>query len=166
VSGLVAGIIVVGAAVAGCAQTKTTTIGAGKTSAPQVTSTSLCADQATVSQVRVARIPSIAQLDPGKPGRSRIFTITIANPAKVRELARAICSLPAAPHAVSRCAVNTGGGYQLAFSAMHARLSLVAIQAAGCQRVTGAGKVRLAASTGFWTTFSQATGIKAPAHGK
>lgn len=166
VSGLAAGVVIVGVVVVGCSQTKTAVIDAGRTGGPHVTSTSLCADQASVSRVRVAHIPSIAQLDPGKPEQNRVFTITVADPAKARELAHAICSLPAAGHAVARCAVNTGGGYQLMFSATNVRLPVVSIQAAGCQRLTGAGKARLAASTGFWAAFSRATGIKAPAHGR
>jgi hypothetical protein len=157
--------IVVGAAVAGCGQTSSGRVGAGRIGSARVTSTSLCADQATVSKVQVAHIPGIAQLDPGKPGQNRVFTITIANPAKARELARAICALPPVRNFAVRCPTNVGGGYHLMFTALSRRLPVVTIEATGCQRVTGTSNVR-AASPRFWTAFSQATGIRAPAHGR
>ncbi len=167
--GLAAGIVVA-AVVAGCGQTSVNGTGGASRSpaaaggAARVLGKSLCADQATVSQVRVARIPGVVQLEPGKPGQDRAFTITIADPLKVRELARAVCSLPAR-HAGTRCVMNIGGGYQLSFSAMSVHLPVVTIQSIGCQQLTGAGQARLATSPGFWAVFSRVTGIQAPAHG-
>lgn len=160
-SGLVAVVIVVGAAVAGCGQTSAS----GTGGAAQAPGKSLCADQATVSQVRVTHIPSVTQLDPGKPGTNRVFTITIASPARARVLARAVCALPDVRHG-TRCAMNLDGAYQLTFSVTHVHLPVVVIHAIGCQQVTGAGQARLAASPGFWAAFSRATGIQAPAHGR
>jgi hypothetical protein len=119
-----------------------------------------------VTLVRVVHIPSVAQLGSGKPGQTRVFTITIADPAKARELTRAICSLPAARQSGTRCATNFRGGYEITFSAVKTRLPVVSLQAAGCQQLTGAGPARLATSPGFWAAFSQATGIQAPAHGQ
>lgn len=149
----------------GCGQSKTAGIDAGRTGGARVSSTSLCADQAMVSKVRVVHIPGVAQLDPSKPGMNRAVTITIANPARARTLARAVCALPGARHGGSRCAMNFDGQYQLSFSVTRVRLPVVVIHTVGCQQVTGAGQERLAASPGFWSAFSRATGIPMPAHG-
>jgi len=112
-----------------------------------------------VSRVQVARIPGIAQLEPSKPGQSRVVTITVKDPAKARELARAICALPYAPHGVINCPIDVGGSYQLRFSTPSRRLPLVTVAASGCRSVTGLGRARLALSPRFWAVFARTTGI-------
>lgn len=166
-AGLMAGVII-GAAMAGCGSSPGTS-GPGSggpgqpASAAPATSRSLCADPAAVSRVQVARIPGIAQLDPAKPGQNRVVRLTVTDPAKARELARAVCALPRAPHGVMSCPINVGGSYQLRFSVLRRQLPLVTIAASGCRQVTGVGRVRMALAPRFWAVFTQATGISAPA---
>jgi hypothetical protein len=141
-----------------------------------------CADQGTVSAVRVARIPALSQLGQSKPLPRVVPRITVRDPAKARALARAVCGLPAMPHGVLSCPIDVGGGYQLVFTAAGRTLHPVTVEATGCQTVTGAGPapagtartrtgrsgpapIRWVARTpGFWTAFARLTGIRAPAH--
>jgi len=142
----------------------------------------VCADQGTVSAVRVARIPSLSQLGQSRPLPRAVPRITVRDPAKARALARAVCGLPAMPHGVLSCPIDVGGGYQLVFTATGRTLHPVTVEATGCQTVTGAGPapagpVRtgtarsgpaptrwVARTPAFWTTFAHLTGIRAPAH--
>jgi len=133
---------------------------------------SVCEDLAAVGVVRVARIPSLSQLGQSKPLPRTVPRITVRDRAKARALARAVCGLPAMPHGVLSCPMNVGGGYQLVFIASGRTLHPVTVEATGCESVTGAGAAHtgaaptrwVARTPGFWTTFAQLTGIRAPAH--
>ena len=164
-AGLMAGIVI-GAGVAGCGSASSNGVGPGSSDQPtgagQATIRNLCADPAAVTRVQVARIPRVAQLEPSKPGQDRVVKFTVTDPTKARELARAICALPRAPHGVLNCPLDIGGGYQLRFWVMSRHLPLVTIDASGCRAVNGAGRPRLALSPRFWTVFARATGIQAP----
>lgn len=126
---------------------------------------SVCADLAGLTSVRVARIPALSELDPPKPGLRRIITITVSDRGKTRTLASAVCGLPRMPYGVFHCPMNFGGSYQLRFFAAERRFPVVLVQAGGCEQVTGAGPTRwVARSPGFWTVLSQTTGIPNPRH--
>lgn len=86
----------------------------------------------------------------------------MTDPVKARELARAVCALPRAPHGVMSCPIDVGGSYQLRFWVLRRQLPLVTVAASGCRQVTGAGPARMALTTRFWAVFTQATGISAP----
>ena len=127
----------------------------------------VCGNPAAVSAVRVTRIPWLSQLGRSKPLPGTLPRITVRDPAKARALARAVCGLPAMPRGVLSCPIDTGGGYQLVFTASGRNLHPVTVQATGCEAVTGAGPgpTRWVARTpGFWTTFAHLTGIRVPAH--
>ncbi len=125
----------------------------------------LCADPAGVSRVRIVRIPSLGQLPVPAGGPRRVIKLTIADPVKARMLARAVCALPRIPNGVFHCPPETGGGYQLDFTAQGRGLPPVNVQARGCKRVTGAGVIRWVARTpSFWAVLARVTGIPAIAH--
>lgn len=168
---MAAGIAVAGAAVAGCGAVGASGGGPAGPGSPSATSTappgngraatSLCADPTAVSSVRVVHVPGVGQIEPNKPGQQHLATITVSDPAKARELARAVCSLPFSRHIAVRCPF--GGGYQLAFTGASRRLPVVGVQAAACGSVIGAGLLRTT-NAGFWAAFARATGIKAFPH--
>jgi hypothetical protein len=139
---------------------------------PVVARRFVCADPAVVSAVRVTRLPWLSQIGQSKPLRRTIPRITVRDQAKARALARAVCGLPAMPHGILSCPIDVGGGYQLVFTASGRALHPVTVQASGCEPVAGAGTARggtvptrwVARTPGFWATFAQLTGIRAPAH--
>jgi hypothetical protein len=127
----------------------------------------LCARPAIVTAVRVIRTPSLAQMGGTKPLGRDIPAIVVADPGKARALARVICSLPTMPHAIWQCPIDVGGGYALEFMSGRWQFPPVTIQASGCEPVTGTGPGRarwVARTPGFWTAFSQLTGVQAAAH--
>ncbi len=170
-SAAAAGLVVIAsAALAGCGPVR-----AG--AATPVANGPVCRSQAAVSAVRVTRIPSLSQLGRSKPLPPVGPRITVRDPGHARALARAVCGLPAMPHAMIYCPNDTGGGYRLVFIAAGRALHPVTVEATGCQRVTGAGSapaspapartapVRWVMRTPeFWATFAHLTGIRAPAH--
>ena len=92
--------------------------------------------------------------------------ITIMDPARVRELATAICRLPRMPQGIINCPADRGGGYVLEFSAPSERFHAITLQASGCEALsgTGAGRARWVARTPlFWEQLAHLTGIASPA---
>jgi len=154
----------------------------GRPAAAAVANGPVCRSPGAVSVVRVTRIPSLSQLEQSKPLPRVAPRITLRDPGKAHALARAICGLPAMPHGIISCPMDTGGGYRLVFIAAGRTLHPVTVEATGCQTVTGAGSAPAStapastapASTapvrwvmrtpGFWATFADLTGISDPAH--
>jgi hypothetical protein len=160
----VGGALLIGAAMTGCGRA-----GTGATSPAAGAGAGhggLCARLVSVRLVRLARLPSITQLEPAKPLPTKLPELTIADPAKARALARAVCALPQMPHKTFHCPMDFGGGYRLAFAgAGGRRLAAVNIQTGGCYQVTGAGPTRWTArSPAFWSTFGRTTGITVVTH--
>jgi hypothetical protein len=129
----------------------------------------LCAYSAAVTSVRVVRIPSLAQISGTRPLPRQVQAIVVGDARKARQLAQAICSLPAMPHAVWQCPVVVGGGYVLEFMSGREQFHPVTVQASGCEPVLGTGAGGsgtrwVATRPGFWTTLAHLTGIQAPAH--
>jgi hypothetical protein len=129
----------------------------------------LCAYSAAVTSVRVVRIPSRAQISGTRPLPRQVQGIVVGDARKARQLAQAICSLPAMPHAAWQCPVVVGGGYVLEFMSGREQFHPVTVQASGCEPVLGTGAGGsgtrwVATRPGFWTTLAHLTGIQAPAH--
>jgi hypothetical protein len=162
--GAVGGVLLIATAMTGCGKAAT----GGTSPAAQGGSGhgGLCARLTSVRVVRVARIPSLTQLEPAKPLPSKLPELTIADPAKARALARAVCALPPMPRGTFHCPVGFTGGYRIAFAGARGRaLPAVSVQTGGCEQLTGAGPVRWAAhSPAFWSAFEHATGIMAVRH--
>jgi hypothetical protein len=160
----VCGALLIGAAMTGCGRAGTGATSPAAGAGPG--HGGLCASLASVRLVRLARIPSINQLEPSKPLPTRLPEMTIADPAKAIALARAVCALPQMPHQVFNCPIDFGGGYRLAFAgAGGRRLPGVSLQTGGCGQVTGAGPTRWTAhSPAFWSAFGRATGITVMPH--
>jgi hypothetical protein len=124
----------------------------------------LCTATGAVSRVVVTRIPSLSALSAQRP---QPVTVTVSNPARARELATALCRLPALPVGVYQCPLNVLGGYALSFTLAQRRFPLLTVESGGCQAVRGLGRARWAArAPGFWRTLSRATGIAGPLHGR
>lgn len=126
----------------------------------------LCANPATVTTLRVMRIPSLGQMSGTKPLQRQVPGIVVGDPGRARQLALVICSLPMMPHPAWQCPIVTGGGYWLEFMSGREQFRPVMIQASGCEQVIGIGGGTrwLARTPGFWITLAQLTGIQAPAH--
>lgn len=115
----------------------------------------LCANTAHLDRV-------VVTLRPGLPG-SRVHEllpggITVTDPARVRAVAHALCGLPAMPHGLVNCPLDTGGGYRLFFSAAGRTFPPVNVEATGCRTVSGVGPVRTATGS-FWTTLRKELGV-------
>jgi len=163
--------VVVVAAVAACGQARASRAASGPGGGGADFTGRLCASPAAVTSVRVARIPSLAQISGTRPlpRQAQSEGIVVGAARKARQLAQAICSLPTMPHAVWQCPVDVGGGYVLEFMSGRHQFHPVTVQASGCEPVLGTGAggsgTRWVARTpGFWTTMAQLTGIQAPAH--
>jgi hypothetical protein len=122
----------------------------------------LCRDAATVTRLEIVRNHGfkVPELEPAFPN-----LVTVTNPALVRDVARALCALPAAPKSggVYHCpALLLGTAYTLRFSLGSRPLPLVTINSTGCETVTGVGPVRWVTSEGFWAVLSRAIGVKTP----
>jgi hypothetical protein len=125
----------------------------------------LCGQPHSVTEVRVVRIDSRAELGQTKP-LPRARGITIKDPAAVRQLAMMICKLPTTPQGVINCPLDNGGAYVLKFAASSERFSVVTLSTSGCETVTGteAGRAKWVMTTpSFWQQFAHLTGITAPA---
>ena len=169
-----AGLIVIAAgAVAGCGKVSAsgTASGQAASNGPVTSGGSpmirlLCAQPRGVTAVRVVRFASRAQLGQTKPLPRPVPGITIKDPARVRQLAMAICRLPRMPHGIINCPADRGGGYVLEFSAPSERFHAITLQASGCEALSGtaAGRVRWVARTPlFWEQLAHLTGIASPA---
>ncbi len=85
----------------------------------------------------------------------------VSSRATARALAAALCSLPTLGH--KHCALVAYNQYRLSFSADGHALPVVTVQATGCQRVTGLGPARTAASSpDLWTDLAKAVGSATP----
>jgi hypothetical protein len=129
----------------------------------------LCAQPRDVTAVRVERFASRVQLGQTKPLPRPVPGITIRDPARVRQLAMAICRLPRMPHGIINCPADRGGGYVLRFAAPRERIHAITLQASGCEAVSGTASrgVRWAARTPlFWEQLARLTGISSPARSR
>jgi len=162
--GAVGGGLLIGAAMTGCAGASTG--GTSPAAGPGSGRGGLCANITSVRLVRVARVPSLTQLEPAKPLPTRLPELTIADPAKAAALARAVCALPPMPRGTFHCPMDFSGGYRLAFAGAGGKpLSAVSLQTGGCEQLTGAGPTRwIAHSPAFWSTFGRTTGIPVLRH--
>jgi len=75
--------------------------------------------------------------------------ITIGEPGPVRELASALCGLPAMPRGQVNCPAQFRGSLRLAFAAGRRSFPPVTVQVSGCRVVTGLGPSRTASSAAF-----------------
>jgi hypothetical protein len=118
----------------------------------------LCASTAQVSSLTVQRTG-------GLPGNHTRFTFpareTVSDAAKAQAVAQSVCGLGRQPHtAVFTCPADFGIIYRLTFAADSHRFTPVAVNATGCEMVSGLGAARSAAtSTTFWRTLGTAIGI-------
>jgi hypothetical protein len=120
----------------------------------------LCQDGARLTSLEIVRNhgTKLPELQPGFP-----IQITVTDPARVRAVARALCSLPDMPRGLLHCpALLLGTAYTLHFTAGGRPLPLVTINSTGCEAVTGVGPVRRAISPGFWRVLAEAIGVKPP----
>jgi hypothetical protein len=121
----------------------------------------LCRDTASVSGLEIVRnhVRLVPVLQIAFPQQ-----VSVATPARARAVARALCALPAFPHGIVNCpALLSGTTYLLGFTANGRRLPAVAVEATGCEAVTGVGPTRQAArSPGFWRTLAAAANVRPP----
>jgi hypothetical protein len=120
----------------------------------------LCQNTAAVTGLRIVRVPGarVPQVQADFPS-----LVAVVGPAGAREVARALCALPAMPSGTFNCpALFPGTTYELTFSADGRQMAPVTIEATGCETVTGAGPVRRALDAGFWRVLSVAAGISPP----
>jgi hypothetical protein len=121
----------------------------------------LCRDTPSVSGLEIVRnhVSRVPVLQIAFPEQ-----VSVANPALARAVARALCALPVFPPGIVNCpALLSGTTYLLGFTANGRRLPAVAIEATGCEAVTGVGPTRRAAtSPGFWRTLATAANLRLP----
>jgi hypothetical protein len=128
--------------------------GAGSASA------ALCQNTSAVTGLRIVRVhgghvPEEQSVLPS--------LVAVVSPAHARDVARALCALPAMPPGIFSCpAMFPGTTYELTFTADGPRFAPVTIEATGCETVTGAGPVRRALDPGFWRVLAVAAGISPP----
>ena len=96
-------------------------------------------------------------LPPGHGPRGTVIK-TITNVTQVRDLARALCSLPRMPTGTVSCGPVFPGSDLLYFSAGARRLAAVTVQESGCQLVSGLGADRRASQTSLWNLLSSLAG--------
>ena len=88
--------------------------------------------------------------------------ITIREPGPVRELATALCRLPAMPRGPVNCPAQFRDLLRLAFAAGRRPFPPVTVQVSGCRAVTGLGPARTASSAAFWRTLGKDLGLPSP----
>jgi hypothetical protein len=102
----------------------------------------LCVDTAHLDRMVVSLSTGLMQghLREAQPGG-----VTIADPARVRAVAAALCRLPVMAPTHMQCPDIHGAAYRLTFSAAGRMFPPVMVEAAGCRRpVHGLGPARLA----------------------
>jgi hypothetical protein len=166
----VAGSVVAGAALAACGTQQAVTTSSASQPARPATSTpaspaqggALCSDTSAVTRLVVTRVDALPQnhLHFAVPAG-----VTISDPAAARAVARAVCALPAAPHAVMFCPADFGVSYRLSFAAGRTAWPVVTVAAGGCGGVSGAGPERQATSATFWIDLAKALGVAHPTSG-
>jgi hypothetical protein len=163
-----AGLALAGLALAACgSQQAATTSSATQATSPAATRSpaqpgrTLCSDVPALTRLVVTRVVELPQnhLHFAVPAG-----VTISDPATVRDVARAVCGLPVMPHGVMSCPADWGVTYRLSFAAGRGGFPVVTAAAGGCGWVSGAGPVRRAASTGFWTELARALGVPHPSN--
>jgi hypothetical protein len=162
------------AALAGCGSVAAPGGGSSASPAARAAATSSSAPpKATASQIPLCA--SISQITRLTVVRSRTLNriqelhfpfpprVIISNAAAAQSVAKAVCALPRMPAGTLHCPMEMlGTTYQLTFTAAGRDLPLVTATATGCERVSGAGPVRLAASAGFWQALGRAMDLVAP----
>jgi hypothetical protein len=125
------------------------------------TQVALCQHTASVTGLEIVRNQVVRRpvLQIGFPNQ-----VTVASPARARAVARALCALPRMPRGIFSCPnLVAGTTYLLRFTASGRRPGPVAIQATGCEVVTGVGPARQAAtSPGFWRVLGTAAHLRPP----
>lgn len=122
----------------------------------------LCRSAAAPTRLRVVRRDAF-------PQNHVMFTFParrlINDPARVADVANALCSLPAMPNGVVHCPMDWGITYQLRFTGPHARFAPVTVSATGCLTVRGLGSPRwIMRSPRFWPTLARLMDVRGPAY--
>jgi len=139
------------------------TPGPSPSASPGNAQVALCREANTVTSLRIVRAagPRVPHEQAVVPGE-----VIVTSPAHAREVARALCALPAMPHGLISCpAMFPGTNYQLVFTTDGQELPPVTIEATGCATVTGVGPVRQAISPAFWRVLAVAAGVSPPDQG-
>lgn len=138
-TGLVAVVLV------GCGSVSARSAGAQRVPGGGRAVFALCSESSRAAQARVTQLGGLlSRTAPGPsrhdaPGPSGVVTGIVA-----RSLALALCSLPSMPPGTSHCPALLFDEYRVVFVADGQVLPAVMVQAAGCRRVTGLGRVRWA----------------------
>ena len=125
---------------------------------PSVTKdTIVCAAVSSVDRLVITR----------SSAKSARFTfpaeITVTEPRRVRDMARALCALPVMPSGTFHCPPEFAISYRLIFAVGERTLKPVIVLPSGCQEVYGLGRVRwVALSPGFWPIMGATMGIPHP----
>lgn len=85
----------------------------------------------------------------------------VTDPAKVHDIARALCALPRLPKEPMACPMlRTGDEIHIQFSTADHSYPQVTVQMTGCEEVTGLGPPRSVIRTpGFWLRLAHDTGV-------
>jgi hypothetical protein len=131
------------------------------------TQVALCRHTASVTGLEIARdqVARVPVLQAAPADQAALPNqVTVASPARARAVARALCALPPMPRGIFGCPdLVPGTTYLLRFTAGSRQLGPVAIEATGCEVVTGVGPARQAAtSPGFWRVLGTAARLRPP----
>jgi hypothetical protein len=107
----------------------------------------------------VTRTPMLHPILPQRP--SLALHAVVTDPARVHDLARALCALPPLPTEPMPCPMLiSAGAIRIQFSAGDRAYPPVMIQATGCEEVSGLGAPRTAMRTpGFWLRLAHDEGV-------
>ncbi len=158
---------------AACGSIPASTTGASSTIPPKASATPLPSQTAAATEVVLCRrTASVSGLEIVRNHVNRVPVlqiafpprVSVATPALARAVARALCALPPFPQGIVNCpALLFGTTYLLRFTADGRRLPAVAVEATGCETVTGVGPTRQAIrSPGFWRTLATAANMRPP----
>ncbi|HEY2549820.1 MAG TPA: hypothetical protein VGI64_04520 [Streptosporangiaceae bacterium] len=169
-AGLIAFCVLGGLAAAGCgtipapgsAQAPSSLAGraAATDPPPAVPATRLlCANPAGASRAVVTRTPVLHPILP--QNRNLALHAVVTSPAKVHDLARALCALPRMPREPMACPmIISGAVVRIQFSTAGRSYPQVRVQTSGCEQVTGLGPPRTVMRTpGFWLRLAHDTGV-------
>ncbi len=156
----VACAIAIGLASSGTVSASTPTAGASQSGRRATGQTSLCASSGNVTHLVVRRTDALAQ---DELHFSFPSSVAVSDVASVRDVARALCALPAMPKQVMSCPMDLGIDYRLQFSRAQRRFRVVTLDATGCQVVDGLVPPRwIARSPRFWGTLGGAMRLRHP----
>lgn len=85
--------------------------------------------------------------------------VVVDHPGQVRSVARVLCSLSPMPAGTFSCPADLGIEYVLDFSAPDRRFARVAVDASGCEGVSGVASATLRATTTLWGALGRALGL-------